>query len=184
LRETARREALFRYIFEQGPVYISNNYGTLTVREDGRFNWSGNMLLVPQVIPASALGSGVLDMRLFLGPGMEDRYAGAFTLFFDGIGGAKLPVDFIYSLDSQGFRIEHVPQTSLDGVTVVRRASSPLVIYFFRADGTNDPVPFKFPVPLPSSPPAYEVPNPAKDKSQGFLPESEDEESSEGEALY
>jgi len=138
LQESARREALYRSIYRQGPVYTSNNYGTLTLREDGRFTWTGNRLLVPQVIPASALGSGTLDMRLYVSETISDRYAGAFTLNFDGIGGARSQADFLYSLDSQGFRIEYVPQTSLDGVTVVRRASSPLIIYFFRTDNSDD----------------------------------------------
>jgi hypothetical protein len=135
LQESARREALFQSIYEQGPSYVSNNYGTLTFRQDGRFTWTGNMRLIPQVIPATALGSGVMDMRLFLANNLGGLYTGAFTLRFDGVAGHAVPLaNFTYSLDSQGFRIEFVPQTSLDGVTVVRRASSPLVLYFYRSD--------------------------------------------------
>ena len=167
LQETARREALFRNIYDQGPVYVSNNYGTLTFQEDGQFTWTGNMLLVPQVIPASALGSGSLDMRLFLASALSDRYNGAFTLRFDGISGTPLNVDFMYSLDFQGFRIEHVPQTSLDGITVARRASSPLVIYFFKTDRTDVRSSFDFSAPLtpPSSRPQ------GSPGAQGFFPE-------------
>ena len=138
LQESARREALFRSIYEQGPVYTSNNYGTLMFREDGHFTWTGNRLLVPQVIPASALGSGTVEMRLYVSDVISDRYAGAFTMQFDGIGGTRSQADFMYSLDSQGFRIEYVPQTSLDNVTVARRASSPLVIYFFKTESSDD----------------------------------------------
>ena len=138
LQESARREALFRSIYDQGPVFTSNNYGTLTFREDSRFTWTGNRLLVPQVIPASALGSGILEMRLYLSDSLSDRYAGAFTLFFDGIGGVEAQADFMYSLDSQGFRIEYVPQTSLDSITVARRASTPMVLYFFRTESPDD----------------------------------------------
>jgi len=138
LQETARREELFRTIYEYGPVYSSNNYGTLTFSEDGRFSWSGNYLLVPQVISPSALGSGVLDMRLHVSDVLSSRYDGAFTMRFDGIGGIRTTTDFIYALDPQGLRMEYVPETSLDGVTVVRRASSPVVVYFFRNDIQDD----------------------------------------------
>jgi hypothetical protein len=134
LQESARREDLFQSIYEQGPVYVSSNYGTIRFRENGRFTWTGNMLLVPQVIPVSALGSGSIEMRLFLADNMSSLYSGAFTLRFDGVGGQSAQADFMYSLDSQGFRIEYVPQTSLDGITVVRRATSPLVLYFYRSD--------------------------------------------------
>jgi hypothetical protein len=138
LQESARREKLFRNIYEHGPVYSSNNYGTLTFSEDRRFSWSGNYLLVPQVISPSALGSGALDMRLHVSDVLSSRYDGAFTMRFDGIGGLRTTTDFIYAMDQQGLRMEYVPQTSMDGVTVVRRASSPVVIYFFRNDIQDD----------------------------------------------
>ena len=138
LQETARRERQFRNIFEQGPVYTSNNYGTLVFREDGHFTWNGNWLLVPQVIPASALGSGSVDMRLFLSSSLNGNYTGAFTMRFDGISGQETQADFLYYLDSQGFRIEYAPQTSLDNLTIVRRASSPLVIFFFKSEKQDE----------------------------------------------
>jgi len=138
LQETARREELFRTIYEHGPIYNSNNYGTLTFSENGHFSWTGNYLLVPQVISPSALGSGVMDMRLHVSDVLSSRYDGAFTMRFDGVGGIRTTTDFIYALDTQGLRMEYVPQTSLDGVTVVRRASSPVVIYFFRNDIQDD----------------------------------------------
>ena len=134
LQETARREGQFRNIFQQGPVYTSSSYGTIIFSENGRFNWTGNGLLVPHVVPASALGSGSVDMRLFLSNELSESYDGAFTMRFDGMGGSVFTADFMYSLDNFGFRIEYVPQTSLDGITVVRRASAPLVIFFFRDD--------------------------------------------------
>jgi hypothetical protein len=177
LQETARREALFRIIYEQGPAFISNNYGALSFEEDGRFSWTGNTLLVPQVIPASALGSGVVDMRLYIANSLNDRYDGAFTMRFDEAGRAGAQVDFMYSLDSQGLRIEYAPQTNLDGVTIVRRASTPLVIYFFKTERPEDRAPIDFSTPftpsVPHSAPLFApLPasdNPAEDSAQDFL---------------
>jgi len=147
-QETVRREAQFRNIFQHGPVFTSNNFGTLTFQADGRFTWTGNMLLVPQVIPASALGSGTVGMRLFLSNPMTQHYSGAFTMTFDGVGGARFPVNFMYTLDAHGLRIEHAPQASMDGLTVARRASSPLIIYFFRTERPDARAAFDFPAPL------------------------------------
>ena len=134
LQETVRREALFSNIFQQGPAYTSINYGTIVFSREGHFSWAGNDLLMPQVIPVSALGSGSIDMRLFISDSLAEIYDGAFTMLFDGIGGNIYAANFMYRLDSTGFRIEHVPQTSLDGNVVVRRASSPLIIFFLRDD--------------------------------------------------
>jgi hypothetical protein len=77
-------------------------------------------------------------MRLHVSDVLSSRYDGAFTMRFDGIGGFEVTTDFIYAIDAQGLRMEYVPQTSLDGVTVVRRASSPVVVYFFRNDIQDD----------------------------------------------
>jgi hypothetical protein len=127
-QETGRREELFQAMYEQGPVFTSNNYGTLALTADGAFTWTGNRLLIPQVIPASARQGGVVAMDLYLAPALQQRYQGALSLRFDG----APPVRFMYTLDAQGLRIEYVPDTSMDGSLVARRASSPTVIYFYR----------------------------------------------------
>ena len=139
LQESVRREETFRNLYEHGPVFSSSNYGTITFQEDGRFSWTGNSLLIPQVISASALGNGTLDMRLYLVSSLSDRYDGALTMRFNGIGGSRTQTDFLYRIDSQGLRLEFVPLTSLDGITVARRASSPLSIYFFKSDISDGP---------------------------------------------
>jgi hypothetical protein len=148
MQETARRQGLFEVLYSQGPSYISHNYGTLSFEEDGRFSWTGYNILVPQVIPASALEGGVVDMRLFLADSLAGRYNGAFTLRFDTAGAGistastrAAEVDFMYTLDNQGFRIEYVPPTSRDGIVVARRASSPMVIYFYRSEDALAPQP-------------------------------------------
>jgi hypothetical protein len=173
LQEYARREELIRLIYEYGPVFNSNNYGNLTVQEDGHFSWIGNYLLSPNVISALALSSGTIDMRLYLADSLYDRYDGAFTMRFDGIGGVETQTDFLYRLDLQGLRIEYVPQTSLDGLTVVRRASSPLIIYFFRNEMPDDRSMGDYSSPFP--PPKTDTPqfpeNQDSGSVQGLLPE-------------
>jgi hypothetical protein len=142
VQETVRRDELFNTIFTQGPVFNSANYGTLSFSEDSRFTWTGYDLLIPQVIPSTALESGAVVMGLFLDASLSSRYDGAFSLLFDRIETTNIPssngsgtaVHFMYTLDAQGLRIEHVPESSLNGVTVTGRASSPMVIYFFKAE--------------------------------------------------
>jgi hypothetical protein len=138
VQETARRQELYATIFSQGPVFTSHNYGTITFLEEGRFTWTGNNLLIPQIIPAAALGSGTVQMRLFLSQSLSQTYSGAVSFFFNSAGGSAGSVNFMYSLDSsserQGFRLEYIPDTSLDDIVVARRSSSPLVLYFFKAE--------------------------------------------------
>ena len=133
IQESARRDQLYNVIFRQGPVFSSYNYGTISFASNGTFTWTGNDLLMPQVIPAAASGSGTVEMRLFLAPSMSS-YTGAFSFRFNGISGAASMVNFLYTTEAQGFRLEYVPDTSLDGNMVMRRATSPLVLYFFKAE--------------------------------------------------
>jgi hypothetical protein len=127
IQETARRERLYETIYQQGPVFTSNNYGSIIFNEDGTFTWSDFDLLVPQYIPESVEGEGTVSMDLFLGPMLEDRYNGAFTLLFKGA-----VLRCLYFLDNQGFRIEIAPESTIEDNTIIYRDSSPMVLYFFK----------------------------------------------------
>jgi hypothetical protein len=131
LQENARREAQFMTIHDQGPVFTSNNYGTITFLRTGDFTWTGYDLLVPQVISENTRGVGRINMDLFLTPSYEDRYNGAFTMRFSDIR-QNNTVYFMYGLDNQGLRLEIVPSFGIEDTTVTRRASSPVILYFFR----------------------------------------------------
>jgi hypothetical protein len=132
-QETTRRENLFATIYERGPVFTSTYYGTLSFTEEGNFTWTGNQRLIPQPIHPSATDRGSIDMNLYLAPDLEDRYSGAFTLRFAAETGGEIPVRFMYTLDEQGLRIEYTPDTSMDGILVTRRSSSPTILYFFNS---------------------------------------------------
>jgi hypothetical protein len=134
VQEKERRVALFQNLYALGPAFQSTNYGNLSFSRAGRFIWIGNNILIPQIIPASALGSGSVSMGLFLGRDLEERYTGAFTLHFDGISGSGIAVHFMYTVNDQGLRIEYIPPDNLEGITVIRRAAAPTVIYFFKTD--------------------------------------------------
>jgi hypothetical protein len=130
LQENARRSGLFQRIYNQGPAFSSTNYGTLTLNRNGSFSWTGFDLLIPHIIPSSTQGTGRVTMRIFLAPSLENRYAGAFTLQFNGEKGAD--VNFLYSFETQGLRLEYISKNCIDGVTVTRKESSPTIIYFFK----------------------------------------------------
>jgi len=130
MQEKARREAQYAIIFNQGPVFTSNNYGSITFTQTGGFIWTGFELLVPQIIPRDTKGEGHVLMDLFITPSFEERYNGAFTFKFSD--NSKLILRFMYSLDNQGLRLEVLPDFAVEDVTVTRRSSSPVVLYFFR----------------------------------------------------
>jgi len=131
IQENARRDTQYMAIYNQGPLFTSNNYGTITLMKTGDFSWKGYDLLVPQVIPPETKGGGHISMDLYISPSYEDRYNGAFTLRFTDIR-QKNTIYFLYALDNQGLRLEVVPDYGIEDITVMRRAPSPVVLYFFK----------------------------------------------------
>jgi len=129
VQENARREGQFSEIFNQGPVFTSNNYGTITFTQTGGFVWTGFDLLVPQLIPEDARGEGRVYMDIFLASSIIDRYTGAATFRFADV---NINLRFMYSLDNQGMRLEVAPNNTIENSTVMRRSPSPMVLYFFK----------------------------------------------------
>ena len=131
LQETARRENQFTAIYEQGPVFTSNNYGSITLLQTGDFIWTGYSLLVPQLIPSQTNGTGRIYMDIFIASSLADRYTGAFTMQFTDIR-TNNNLHMMYLLDDQGLRLEIVPDFGIEYNTVTRRDASPVVLYFYR----------------------------------------------------
>jgi hypothetical protein len=129
IQENARRETLFRAIYNQGPKFTSNNYGSITFSQTGDFKWTGYDLLVPQLLPLHSTGEGHTSMDLFISPNFADRYIGALSFNFAS---PESYIHFMYSLDNQGLRLEVIPEFAIEDVTVTRRATSPMVLYFYK----------------------------------------------------
>jgi hypothetical protein len=131
VQENSRRETQLLNIYNQGPSFTSNNYGTITLTESGNFTWTDFDLLVPQLIPSGTSGRGRIFMDLFISATLTERYSGAFTLRLTDVTPTR-DIFLMYSLDSQGLRLEVVPDYGIEEATVTRRDSTPMVLYFFR----------------------------------------------------
>jgi len=131
MQEKTRRETQYMTIYNQGPAFTSSNFGTITLNESESFTWTGFEPLVPQLIPAESGGRGKIYMDIFLSPTLSELYSGAFTLRLTDVTPNR-NLRFMYSLDSQGLRLEVVQDFGIEDMTVTRRTSSPMVLYFFR----------------------------------------------------
>lgn len=152
-QETERRSMLFKAILDTGPEFRSENYGSLrfspapasgasapsaptnpATPTTGRFSWSGYELLSPTVVPRGSGRTGAVQFKLFLDDALSSSgWTGALSLSFDGAPAGRT-VDFLYTLDPGGLRLEYLPQSSLDGTLVVRRSVSPTIVYFSRLE--------------------------------------------------
>lgn len=125
-RETERRDEIYRELLETGPTYTSDNYGTLRLREDRRFEWIGYDRLVPTAVPAGARTTGRIDLGLFLSANLMQQFDGALSFIFDG---ATQPVSFAYTYRGDAVRLVWIQQADIDDRVVLRTAVSPLTIF-------------------------------------------------------
>lgn len=133
-RENERRQTLFQAVYVNGPAFHSVNYGTITFSPELRFSWNGLGSLPPGMISGAALESGAVDMGRFLEGDLAAHYTGALALVFDTVSGPHDALTFLYSLENQGLRLEHVPEEHIREGGVLRSGINPLVIYFSSGD--------------------------------------------------
>jgi hypothetical protein len=137
VQEATRRDSLYQEILLHGSTYNSAWYGRLNFTGDSHFSWSGFDRLVPAVIPSKTLPTGRVEMRLFLSNELSALYDGALSLFFSVIGGGEEEIVFLYPMEGEtgggerGLRLEQVYKQNIENWTVVRRAPSPIVIFFY-----------------------------------------------------
>ncbi|AEJ18903.1 SH3 domain-containing protein [Gracilinema caldarium] len=139
-QEKERRLKLIEGMIAQGPVFQSETYGKITLSPDGSFQWEGFDLLVPRIIPQTAIGTGIISMRLFIRESIRTTYDGAFTMYFNALGGdgqpalaapgTTIPVNFLYKVEPGSLRLEYLPSSSITGTSVLQRSSSPIILYF------------------------------------------------------
>jgi hypothetical protein len=99
IQENNRRETQITALYNHGPVFTSNNYGTISFSESGEFTWTGYDLLVPQYIPNNSRGIGRVIMDIFLSNTLAEQYNGAFTFRFTDVTPNR-SICFMYGLDN------------------------------------------------------------------------------------
>lgn len=133
--ETERRALVLDELRKTGPEYRSGNYGVLHFMEGGRFLWSGWQLLSPSIIPARAGSGGTVELRLFVSPQLDGQYNGVLTFRFDG---TNQNIHFLYTVSSEGVRLEHAVESAIRDAMVVTRSMTPTVLFFNRSGGSLD----------------------------------------------
>ncbi|MCL1815217.1 MAG: SH3 domain-containing protein [Treponema sp.] len=133
-QEKERRQNKIQALYNQGPRYVSANYGTFSVTAAGNFNWDEINSLPEEILSDTVLGNGSIDMDYGLSGEMAERYTGALALRPNTVSGSRTALVFAYTLDNQGLRMEYIPSIYAPDRSINRRSSSPFVIYFSPAN--------------------------------------------------
>jgi hypothetical protein len=127
--ERERRERLMETFTSRGTVLRSRAYGNIYLQEQMRFRWEDYGRLGEQIFLEPVRGTGRVDFPYYLSDRLADSFYGVLTFRFDEYEEDE-GTSFLYSFDSSGVRFEYIRPQGIENLQVVRRDSSPLVIYF------------------------------------------------------
>ena len=117
-QERERRERLAQMFSSKSRILRSSAYGNIYLEEDTRFHWEDFARLGEQIFLKEVRGGGNVDFPYYL----SDRLKGS----FDGV----ITFRFADYEPDQGTSFEYVRSQGIENLVVVRRDSSPLVIFF------------------------------------------------------
>lgn len=126
--ERARRNQAYSAVYNNGPEFVSANWGNLSFSEDGSFRWTNTKQLVSQsLISPSAKNGGTVNARYTVSNAVRANYDGVLSFTFDGM---DKEVNFLYKLESGAIRLEDASAATFDGNMVKARGSGALILYF------------------------------------------------------
>lgn len=105
-QERQRRAGLLAAFRGCGPTFSSSTYGTLTVRSDSSFTWTGWENIAGSIIPSYASNSGSLEFKYFLPDNLKGQWNGIVTMVFNGTEGHE--VNFLYKREGNGVRLSNL----------------------------------------------------------------------------
>ncbi len=127
--ERERREQLLDTFRSRGRILGSTAYGNIYLEEGMRFRWENYGRLGKQIFLKAVRGSGNVDFPYYLSDTLATSFDGVITFRFDEYSSDE-GTSFLYAFDSAGVRFEYIRSQGIEDLEVVRRDSSPLVIYF------------------------------------------------------
>jgi hypothetical protein len=128
-QERERRERLAQMFSSRSRILRSSAYGNIYLEEQMRFRWEDFGRLGEQVFLRAVRGEGVIDFPYYLSEALSGTFDGVITFRFNEYEPDQ-GTSFLYSFESSGVRFEFVRPQGIENLEVIRRDSSPLIIFF------------------------------------------------------
>jgi hypothetical protein len=128
-QERERRERLAEVFISKSRILRSSAYGNIYLEEKMRFRWEDFGRLGEQIFLQKVRGAGTIDFPYYLSERVRGAFDGVITFRFDEYARDK-GTSFLYAFEPTGVRFEYVRPQGIENLEVVRRDSSPLVIFF------------------------------------------------------
>ncbi len=125
--ELARRNKELESFYRRGKYLVSGLYGSITLRDDDRFIWTGYINLVPEIIPFGFGNSGSLKNKYFISGELSGDFDGTLSFVFDRSG---REIVFAYIFREDGVQFTFVPEDSIENGVVVNLPEERFMYYF------------------------------------------------------
>ncbi len=127
--ETARRNSAYKELYEKGGYLSSDLNGSIALKSNRKFIWTGYVNLVPDVIPFGYGITGTVENHYYLSRELSANYDGILSFVFDQSSGE---VSFVYYMTGEeGLELIYLPPDYIEE-GVVERLPDIKEIYYFR----------------------------------------------------
>ena len=127
--EMERRNQVYKALYENGGYLSSDLYGSIVLKDNRKFIWTGYVNLVPEIIPFGYGITGTVKNHYYLSDKLAGRYDGILSFVFEQ---STEEVNFIYYMTSEeGLEMIYLPAEYLEE-DIVERLPEKKEIYYFR----------------------------------------------------
>ena len=126
--EIERRNNALDLFYKRGKYLTSDLYGTIKLEEKRRFIWTGNLNLVPDVIPFNYGSSGTIRNRHHLGNSVNKKFDGILSFAFETSGREMV---FAYFFTENGVQLTYVPEKNIENA-IIHTVPDDSHIFYFR----------------------------------------------------
>ena len=127
--ELARRNSLYNEFISKGSYLSSDLYGSIVIKGNRKFIWTGYVNLVPDIIPSGYGITGKVENHYYLSDELSRSYDGILSFVFER---NSEEVSFVYYMtDEEGIEMIYLPSKYIEEDFV---AEMPEIkeIYYFR----------------------------------------------------
>ncbi len=127
--EAVRRDNMFQSLYEKGGYLSSDLYGSIILKRNRNFIWTGYVNLIPDIIPSGYGITGKIKNHYYLSKKLSNNYDGILSFAFDRNSGE---INFVYYItDEEGLELIYIPENYIeDGL--VHELPEDKKMYYFR----------------------------------------------------
>ena len=127
--EFTRRDNIYKELIEKGKYLTSDLYGSIVLKDDRSYIWTGYVNLVPDIIPFGYGITGKVENHYYLSGSLSRNYDGILSFVFER---NSEEVSFVYYMtDEEGLELIYLPPDYIEE-DLVKELPEKKEIYYFR----------------------------------------------------